>query len=250
LYLVLDNEAVRLTEARWEARAVAVGSPKHSRYAELDIPTIRQRVRSSIGADSSEPLVGFFGQSPDIPGHEEAFSELLQAMTHLKPRPRLVLRAHPKFTEYAERHIVLAERAGIPVIDATTDSSAERWLLGCDVVATPYSACALDHAYLSAFSQEPIGVVVYLLCNAEIRAFMRKACGFERFPTTERGIGLVAERASDVLPMLQRALMPKGRKDYFSASKGLRVSDPCRKVLETVAASVPATAQGGRAKAC
>ena len=250
LYMTLDEEAVRLTMERWSARALAVGSPKHSRYVGLDTAAVRRDVRASIGVNDLDPLVGFFGQPPDIPGHEAAFRGLLGAMTRLVPQPRLLLREHPKFIQHAERHVALAEQAGLTVIDVTAESSVERWLVGCDAVATPYSACALDHAYLSAFSPEPIGVALYLLCNPEIRAFMRDACGFDRFPTVKKGIGLVAESPGAILPLLQDALTPESRAAYFQASKRLRVGDPCRTVMETVATSIMATVQAGEGGAC
>ena len=250
LYLALDEEAVRLTEERWGARALAVGSPKHSRYANLDIAGIRREARGSIGVKDEEALVGFFGQAPDIPGHEATFRELLDAATRLVPQPRLLLREHPKFTQHAERHVSLARQAGITVTDITAESLVERWLVACDVVATPYSACALDHAYLSAFSPEPIGVVLYLVCNPEIRAFMQEVCGFDRFPTVKNGIGLVAEKPNEILPSLQDALTLKGRTGYFKASKHLRVGNPCQTVIETVAAGVTATVQAGGSGVC
>lgn len=250
LYLTLDEEAARLTEERWGARALAVGSPKHSRYAGLGIAAVRREARASIGAGEADPLVGFFGQAPDIPGHEAAFRGLLEAVTRLVPQPRLLLREHPKFIQHTERHVSLAEQAGFTVINVTAESPVERWLIACDVVATPYSACALDHAYLSAFSPEPIGVVLYLLCNPEIRAFMQEVCGFDRFPTAKKGIGLVAEKPGGIHPLLQDALTPEGRTGYFKASKHLRVGNPCQTVLETVAAGVMATVQAGGSGAC
>lgn len=250
LYLTLDEEAARLTEERWGARALAVGSPKHSRYAGLDIAAVRREVRASIGAREVDSLLGFFGQPPDIPGHEAVFRGLLEAVTRLVPRPRLLLREHPKFTQHTEGHVSLVRQAGLTVTDVTAESSVERWLIACDVVATPYSACALDHAYLSAFSPEPIGVALYLLCNPEIRAFMREVCGFDRFPTAKNGIGLVAEKPSEILPLLQDALTLKGRTGYFKASKHLRVGNPCQTVIETVAAGVTATVQAGGSGAC
>jgi hypothetical protein len=250
LYLTLDEEAARLTEERWGARALAVGSPKHSRYAGLDIAAVRRDARASIGVNDLGPLVGFFGQAPDIPGHEEAFRALLRAVTRLVPQPRLLLREHPKFTQHTAKHMSIAQQAGLSVFDVTAESSVERWLVACDVVATSYSACALDHAYLSAFSPEPIGVVLYLLCNPEIQAFMRDACGFDRFPTVKKGIGLVAESPGAILPLLQDALTPEGRGGYFEASKRLGMGDPCRTVMETVASSVTATVQTGGSGAC
>ncbi|MFQ5801312.1 MAG: hypothetical protein ACE5JQ_00260 [Candidatus Methylomirabilales bacterium] len=235
LYFVLDDYALKLTKERWGVEAVAVGSPKHARYNALDVAALRHTARKSLGVNGDDKVVGFFGQSPDIPGHESAYQDLVRAMGELVPRPLLLLREHPKFVVLGRDHISLANRVGLKVADVTNDRDLEAWLAACDVVTTPFSACGLDHAYLSAYSQKPIGSVLYLMTNDEIRAFSQDVSGMKQFPIVERGLGKVAGAPEEVSLWLRDALYGESVTAYFEASKSLRTGeDPSRIIVETV----------------
>jgi hypothetical protein len=247
LYFVLDEEAAQLTRARWSVRAMAVGSPKHARYARLDIPAMRQATRGDRGIRAEEPLVGFFAQSPDMPGHDATFEEFVNAATRLQPRPTLLVRGHPKFPASRHGMVAVAEQAGLRVLDVTGEDDLESWLAACDVVATPFSACGLDHAYLSAYSPAPIGCVLYLLCNDPIRRCLRELSGLDRLPLVARGIGLLADEPDAVLPFLRDARKPESREAYFRASKSLPKTHAAGRVLETVWQAVGVAAGAGGA---
>jgi hypothetical protein len=96
-YFVRDEAAARLTRARFGAEAVAVGSLRHQAYARLDVPALRASTRAQVGA-GDHPVVGFFGQPPDIPGHEAAFAHLAEALAAiwtLSGRPASVSMTRP-----------------------------------------------------------------------------------------------------------------------------------------------------------
>lgn len=234
LYLALDDFAVRLSRRRWGITAVPVGSPKHSRYRGIDVTALRREARARIEVDESQALVGFFGQSPEIPGHESAFRDFVTAIAEIRPRPVLLLRQHLKFHDRREEQAALARAAALRVIDVSDESSVEPWLAACDVVGTPFSLCALDHAYLSAYSRAPIGVVVFLLPNREIQLFMEESCGLKQFPTVDKGIGRVARTARDIASLVQDGLKPAHAESYFNASRVLRDEDACRHIVEIV----------------
>lgn len=234
VYFVLDEDAVRLTQQRWGVRAVAVGSPKHARYRRLDIVGLRQAARHALGVETDEQVVGFFGQSPAIPGHEAIVHLLIRAVAGLRPRPRLLLREHPKVSTHAATHRVLAERLGLGVSDVTGDGGLERWLAACDLVTTPFSSCGLDHAYLSAYSPEPLGSALYLLCDPKLRAFMRQFSGLERFPIVERGMGQVVGDPTALRPALEEGLSRRQALVYTAACKTLPQDDPSQKIVDFV----------------
>ena len=235
LYFVLDDYAARLTRERWGVDTVAVGSSKHSSYTALDVMALRHRARRSIAVSDDEKVIGYFGQSPDLPGQEAAFQDLVKAMGELKPQPLCLLREHPKFLDSRKEHVSLAHDAGLMVADVTGEPDVEGWLAACDVVTTHFSACALDHAYLSAYATRPIGTVLYLLSNQEIQEFAAEACGFPVFPTVDQGLGTVVKDTESIVPLLTSALREPERAAYFGASKGLQQwSNPCQAIVDTV----------------
>ena len=238
LYFALDDFAVGLTNKRWGLGALSVGSPKHVEYAALDVLELRQRARGELGAGDDTALVGYFGQSPDAPGVGSAFRDLVEAVASLERAPIFLMREHPKYPDARERHAALARDRGLAVADVTAEPSAEPWLAACDVVTASLSLCGLDHAYLSAYSPRPIGVVIYLMMNAEIRDYAQRSCGIPRLPMADQGLGLVAADPAQLLTQLERGLSLDERKSYFKASKRLGKTDPCGAIVSAVTSAV------------
>ena len=238
LYFVMDEFAERLTRSKWGVEAMAVGSPKHARYSRLDIQGLRVRGRQQVGVGVSAKVVGFFGQSPEIPGHEQAFADLIACLARMAAKPMLLLREHPKFPGLSRQHWNIASDAGLEVRDVSGSGPVEQWLAVCDVVATPFSACGLDHAYLSAFSTEPIGSVVYLMTTPEIRTFAVEEAGMDRFPIVAEGMGVVAESAEEASRCLDSSLNGGFVKTYFEACGKLSALDSFPRILDAVGLGV------------
>ena len=236
LFLAMDEYAVQLTSRRWNLSAVAVGSPKHSRYRWLDVMAMRHQARAAIGIDDPEQVIGFFGQSPTIPGHDSAFIDFASGVARLRPRPLLLVREHLKFRGQGGDLIGVATDLGLRVVNASDGLDVEPWLAACDVVVTPFSLCGLDHAYLSAHSRRPVGVVVYMLPNPEIQQFMERVTGLNEFPTVERGMGTVVRRPEEIVPALDAARQGVEAQRYFEASEVLRHEGACRRVIDVIEA--------------
>ncbi|HUM16420.1 MAG TPA: hypothetical protein VL086_12075 [Candidatus Nitrosotalea sp.] len=219
-YFVRDDTAARLTRERFDVATVAVGSLRHAAYAGLDVAALRARTRERIGAPPGGPVLGFFGQPAEIPGHEAAFSHLADALARRPVKPLVLLREHPKFPDHRDRHVTLLRAAGVAMHDAS-DGDVEPWLAGCDVVATGFSHCSMDYAFLDAWSREPLGSVLFLLTTDEIRRFMREYTGMTQPDGMAAGLGLLAERPEDVEPLLSRALTPAERGRFHEASRQL-----------------------------
>ena len=219
-YFVRDEAAARLTRERFGVATVAVGSLRHAAYAGLDVAGLRSQTRERIGAVAGRPVLGFFGQPAEIPGHEAAFTHLADALARRSVKPLVLLREHPKFRDSFDRHAAALQRAGVGVRDAA-EGDVEPWLCACDVVTTAFSHCSMDYAFLGAWSREPLGAVLFLLTTEEIQRFMREYTGMDSPDGVEAGLGLVAERPEDVEPLLTRALAPVERGRFHDASRRL-----------------------------
>ena len=219
-YFVRDEAAGQLTRERFGLATVAVGSLRHASYAGLDVGRLRASTRARIAAADGQPVLGFFGQPPEIPGHEAAFAHLTEALARQSAQPNVLLREHPKYADHRERHAAVLRRAGVTVHDAS-GGEAEPWLAACDVVVTCFSHCSIDYAFLSACSEEPLGTVLFMLTTDEIRRFMREYAGVSLPDGVAAGLGSVVERAADVEPLLARALTADERARYHAASRRL-----------------------------
>lgn len=234
LYFVRDETAARLTRARFGVETLPVGSLRHAAYARLDVPALRETTRARIHAMGDRPVVGFFGQPAEIPGHEAAFEHLARALGELEPRPLAILREHPKSLGRRGAHLATLEGRGVTVYDASEDGGVEPWLAASDVVATCFSHCTMDHAFLSGRSPEPLGAALFLLTTPEAWTFMREYTGLTVPDGVERGLGRVAESPERVRPLLGELLSPEGRRDYHAASRTL----PREVALDRIVAAV------------
>ena len=242
LYFVRDEAAARLTRARHGAAALAVGSIRHARYAALDVQAMRSqtRVRLAVG---DRAIVGFFGQPAEIPGQEQGFRDLVSALARRSPRPLVLLREHPKSPFLRTSHLVALEAAGLSVHDATGVQPIEPWLVSCDVVATGFSHCAMDYAFLDAGSPEPLGATLFLLTTPEAREFLRASSGEPLPDGVAQGLGIVAETAAEVTRALDTLLTPEARRRYHEASRQLPRGASFARLVETLLR--PATASSG-----
>ena len=119
-------------------------------------------------------------------------------------------------------------------MDVTDHGDVETWLATCDVVATLFSVAGLDHAYLSSYSCEPIGTVLYLLHKPESRAYAKEITGLEIPPITQKGMGMAVTDGARLNSTLERALTYGQAQIYFEASKSLRQQDPCVEIVSLV----------------
>lgn len=220
-YLVLDDFAADLTQKRWGVNSTVIGAPKYTRYKSLDISQMRKNSRSSTEFPSGKKIIGWFGQSPEIHGHEDVFATMLEALSLLKDHCVLLLREHPKFDSERQNHLRMAKKIGISCYDATGQDTPEHWLCACDLVITLFSLCGLDHAYLSAYSDKPIGSVMYMMSHPGVRDFAQKFCGILKFPTVDQGLGKYTEdnNIESVANHILNACSSRESLTYFKNSK-------------------------------
>jgi hypothetical protein len=191
LYLVLDDEAREISRRRFGVRTLATGMPKYLRYRGMNFAGIKAATRLALGLDPSRKLVGWFGQSNQVPGYAQVFDAFVRAVKKLGPDTMVTVKPHPKFSGTGEGEAAIAEKhLGPSLVASNPDLSTEHLLAAADLVVTPFSLCGLDHAVMSSMSPVPLGSVVYLMNNREIQDFARQAWGRIDFPIVGgRGVG-------------------------------------------------------------
>ena len=224
-YLGLDEEAVRLTRERHGADGVAIGSPRHAVYGDLDLEGIRARTRTALDVSENTLVYGLFGQALHrIEGYRRTLRSWGRALSSL-PAPRLAIyRKHPRESEADARATldILAE-AGLECVQ-THDEPIEETLLACDVASSAFSLCNYDAAYLNYFAPRPLVTPISLMFDAEIVDYCRKNIRLDEFPFLRRRLALAIRSPEKLASTLAAAGEPETREAVWKAAKTM--ADP------------------------
>lgn len=207
LVLAVDEEAAILNFKRFGIRSKVVGSARHAAYADLDIPSIRRRVRVRLGIAPDERVVGFFGQALHrLSGYERTVQAFVDALASIPISFKLIVRPHPREdNEQRGRTQALFERSGIrPVVDL--DGPVEDALIACNVVCSLFSSCTYDAAYLNRFSAEPVAIPISMLFDREVETYCRQHVNFETFPYHRSGVVLSVHDVLNLAPLVHQSL--------------------------------------------
>jgi hypothetical protein len=207
-YFVLDETAATLTTGRLgQARIVIAGSAKHATYNSLDVTALRRRARATY--DSKLPVISFYGQPAwFLRGYDRCIDTLAAAIALAAPASQVVYRPHPKETAAEHdrmRHIFAAYR-----IDLRPDpnETAEASLCAADLVITCFSSCGADHIHLQRQAALPIGTVLYLATEPDIRQHHAIDTGVEYPPFATAGFALLSTSAETVADDISRGIDP------------------------------------------
>ena len=211
-YFVVDAEAERLTREIHGVNARVVGSPKHSRFGCLDIGMLRHETRAALGADNGRPVFGYFGQPLwKSQGYEKTVTSLAGTIAATFPDAIMLYRPHPKESDEEIGRVRRKLQEALPEAVVLTSGSVEGCLAACDVICTAFSSCGYDHMFLAKYSASPLGVVVYLRHDPEIRRLYHDYTGFDFLPVARDGLALVTEVPEEVPAVLRSALDPGRR---------------------------------------
>jgi len=192
-YFVADAEAVEATRRNAApfggVRPIIVGSLKHALYAGLDPSALRRQGRSALG---DQPSVAFYGQPAwGWAGYRRSLETIAWAMAITPPGPQLVYRPHPKETtrQRADTLAVLERARARVLVDPNAD--VETSLCAVDLALTCFSACGEDLIHLQRRSTEPLGAVVYVLTEPDLRATLAADTGSPLPWPARRGLARV-----------------------------------------------------------
>lgn len=190
-FFVGDEYAARLTRRRAPCRIVVTGSPRHAGVAAEDL------------AGKSGGVL-FCGQPLwHLPGYAGTLTVLAGVVRELGLP--LGYRPHPA-EDIAQRRRAqgILSQPGIDAVSGAAIGLSEA-LSAATVVASCYSSCGLDLAYLNRVSPRPLGGVVCLMFEPDIRHYYREYSGLARLPLAELGLALEVDSADSLAGALARA---------------------------------------------
>ena len=234
------------------ARIRVVGSPKHAAYAGLDPIALRAGGRAAAGVRPGWFLAGIFGQAlwPRA-GYRRTCAALARALATMGGRARVVYRPHPKESpEDAVAALGVFRAAGLDLA-APPWRSTEQGLCACDLVITSYSTCGYDQMHLNRLAPVPLGVVVYVPFDPEIRS-LASAAGGAPTPPLGGGLGVLVEAEAALAPALQAALTEPARGTAWRAARTRLAAPECAPaiILGTIAEDLlGSTARGAGRRA-
>ena len=238
-YFVLDRSAAKLTARRHPGAVVVAGSAKHATYGRLDPDKLRESARKQLGGTG--PVLGFYGQPAwFLSGYPRMLERLASAIAAVRPDATVFYRPHPKESaEQRRRGLRRFQEAGL---GARHDpwAEVERSLCAVDVVATGFSSCGADQIYLQRRAKRPLGAVVYLMFEPDLRRHHHLDTNVEVPDAAGQGLALIAESGNEVEDCLRRALDPATRESLWRRAR-TRLPDPAGAadtVLRTVLADV------------
>jgi hypothetical protein len=248
LYFALDDEAVRLSAERHAAPAVVVGSPRHSAYAAMDIPSLRRQERLRLQVPGEASVIGFFGQAlHHLEGYRRTLDRWIDAVIG-QPGPCIALyRPHPREREEDSRWTFdRLRRTGIRCI-MSDGQDVEHALLACDVVCSAFSNCTYDVAYLNYFSEEPLITPVSMYFDEEIISYFRRMVKLAEFPYLKAGLVMAVRDADQLTSTLAAAATSVEKRRYWENARHLaNPADAPSRVLDHILSAVSAPSAAGR----
>jgi hypothetical protein len=167
-YFVTDQRAAEMTERQLSGcHTVIVGSAKHAAYSRIDPLALRKASR--IKSEANGPLVCFYGQPVwFLPGYTQALSSLACALAQIGIS-EINYRPHPKETANNREQTTLAFSAAGVALRNDPNETAEQSLCAADLVVTCFSSCGADQIYLQKRAPAPLGSVLYLFTEPDLR---------------------------------------------------------------------------------
>lgn len=241
-YFVIDQTAAAITRRRAGAKPqiVVCGSPRHASQGQ----TWRSVLASAQGRQpAAAPSIVFLGQPLwHLEGYARTLVKTAAALPAISSAAQFRYRPHPKESESERARAVhvLSAAGSVPTLD--DEPLVEKSLLAADLCCTCFSSCALDFAFLNRASSAPLGGMLLMLFEPDVRQYYLDFTGLHDVPLTPMGLATTVWLEADVPAAMAAALEEEERMKCWRAA-GAVLMDP------TVAsARVLGTILGGRSE--
>ncbi len=215
-YLVIDDEAARLSEEVYGVDTVVVGAPRYAHYARLELRH----------PDPSEVVVGFCGQPlGDYPGYLATVAALAEAVAADLPHAHLAYRPHPKESPELQDHVMQTLQRHHRPCSRDAAGEVETFLTGCHVVTSAFSTCSTDLVHLHRVSDEPLGTALHLHVDPEIRDLYRSWTGLDHHPLAALELAQTVVDRDEVGAALRQSVTLEARRATHRTAR-TRLADP------------------------
>jgi hypothetical protein len=250
--LVLDRMAADLTWSRHQLPSRIVGSARHAAYEDTAPVERRAAVRGALGVPPGATVLSLFGQALHaLEGYRNTVEAWGDAVKRFPGRRIAAYRKHPRESDDDQRRTRdMFRDAGIDVL-SLDDFSVEDALLAGDVIASAFSNCTYDAAYLNFFADRPMLVPVCLFFEPGVVEYFQRIVRLKEWPYLKSGL---------VLPVYERETLPQAlvdaagdaaKREFWEAAKRNLVSPQgaSHRVLDAVAEAALARADGPHGQA-
>ena len=221
-YLASDAYGEEQTMRRHGARAVAVGSPRHARYAGIDFEALRQHVLGERGLDASLHYPGLFTQPLfELPGYVKTLEAWSSAVARLAPGTSVIYRPHPACSprQVALVRDVIAGQGLAPV--TISDGPVENAIAACSSIASAISNANFDAVYVNYFARSPKAVPVYLLWERDLAAYLGGMQDLDAMPLVQWGMARSVRHAAGLEAALVETIDPAARTGIWKSASGM-----------------------------
>lgn len=221
-YLALDDDAVRLTKKLHQANAIAIGSPRHAIYQDIDILARRSLLRKELAIEDGQ-TIGFFGQAlHHIPGYHITIKHWAETIQKVGKNCSILYRKHPRESvSQAQETIDLLNSMNLNFRILSHEKVVDS-LLSCDIVCSLFSNCSYDASYLNYFCSQPCVVPMVLFFDPGIIQYFTNTIKTNELPYLKKGLAIGVDRA-DMLPeKMAYALSERAKINVWNACKNLK----------------------------
>ncbi|MDL2307395.1 hypothetical protein LJC48_05145 [Desulfovibrio sp. OttesenSCG-928-C06] len=201
VYFVLDKMACELTAKQSQRPVLAIGSPAHAHYSDINIPVRRNAARARVPIKSGERLAIFFGQPLH---HLDGYSKTLSACARsllLQSGLSCLYRPHPRES---------MENFNLPEpFVIWREGTVEDAILACDLLLTVFSTSFFDAIQLTRGADVPWMSAVSLFAAPDIQDMCRKECP-ATIPPFVKLAGICSISYDDFFIDIKRGLAPQG----------------------------------------
>ncbi|BDQ38077.1 hypothetical protein SYK_24370 [Pseudodesulfovibrio nedwellii] len=234
--LVLDSEAALNISSRIGMDCVVVGSPRHEAESLVAPEIDRSEARKIFEVASNEMLVAFMAQTHDVPGHDENFQYLVEAIREF-PQERIILvvKAHPKFPEVGHQLVEMAKESGVRAVLYREGEPLSNLFAALDIVFVCTSMVSMDYAQFIARSFVPLGFLAHILIGQAMQSHMQDVFGFLETPLVRAGVGWNVTQTGMLRALLSDGVSEKKYATIYHHSAGaLDPTGATQRVLDQV----------------
>lgn len=210
VYLVLDEDAERLSKTLYQVETRITGMPKYNLFQDYDIQNTRHALRSRLLSNTEDRLVVFFGQSLwHFEGYAKTIKLFAQVISQIKESVSVFYHKHPKETEsQLEKALSIFSHERVSC-KAAENFDTNEWIIASDIACTVFSNSGYDKIMFNRLSSGPLGSVIFLLFDAEISDWYAKTFGMDELPPSRKDLAYCIKDSEQLKESIEEALSPE-----------------------------------------